>query len=89
MHVEQIIDAIIALRCLGVSLRKKSCMLGDNASLFDSRMATYSRNRKRHVASSFYRVRETIAADIVSYYLSQGSLNPVNMLSKHWSRDNY
>ena len=33
---------------------------------------------------SFHRVREAIAAKIVSYHFIKGVINPADILSKHW-----
>jgi len=40
---------------------------------------------KRHNALSYHRVREAIAAGILSFYHVAGKLNPADILSKHWS----
>jgi hypothetical protein len=40
---------------------------------------------KRHVALSFHRVRESIAAGIVNFHFVNTKYNPANILSKHWS----
>ena len=49
-------------------------------------MTHHSKIRNRNVTLSFYRVRETIVAGIISCNFIQGSLNPADMLSKHWSQ---
>ena len=81
---EQIIDLRNTLRYLGVPLRKKSFMFGDNRSVADSSMTPHAKIHKRHVALSFHRVREAIAAKIVAYYFIPGEINPADILSKHW-----
>ena len=40
---------------------------------------------KRHVAPSFHRVRESIAAGFVSYQFVDGKHNPADTLNKHWA----
>ena len=82
--VEQIIDLRNTLRCLGVPIRKKSFMFGDNATVVNGSTTPHAKIHKRHVALSFHRVREAIAAKIVSYYFIKGTLNPADILSKHW-----
>ena len=82
--VEQIIDLRYTLRYLGVSVKKKSFMFGDNSSVVDSSMTPHARIHKRHVALSFHRVREAIAAKIIGYYFIPGEINPADILSKHW-----
>ena len=82
--VEQIMDLRNTLQYLGVSVKKKSFMFGDNRSVVDSSMTPHAKIHKRHVALSFHRVREAIAAKIVSYYFIPGEINPADILSKHW-----
>ena len=82
--VEQIMDLRNTLRYLGVSVKKKSFMFGDNRSVVDSSMTPHAKIHKRHVALSFHRVREAIAAKIVGYYFIPGEINPADILSKHW-----
>ena len=40
---------------------------------------------KRHVALSFHRVIESIAAGIINYQFIDGKHNPADVLSKHWA----
>ena len=42
---------------------------------------------KRHVALSFHRVRESIAAKIISYHFIEGKYNPADVMSKHWAHN--
>ena len=39
---------------------------------------------KNHAALSFHRVRETVAAKIISYQFISGNINPADILGKHW-----
>ena len=59
-------------------------MFGDNRSVVDSSMTPHAKIHKRHVALSFHRVREAIAAKIIGYYFINGEINPADILSKHW-----
>ena len=59
-------------------------MFGDNESVVDSSMTPHGKIHKRHVALSFHRVREAIAANIINYQFIDGKLNPADILSKHW-----
>ena len=61
-------------------------MFGDNDSVVNSSMIPQGKIRKRHVALSFNRVREAIAAKIRSYQFMSGKINPADVLSKNWSR---
>ena len=82
--VEQIMDLRNTLRYLGVPIRTKSFMFGDNRSVVDSSMTPHAKIHKRHVALSFHRVREAIATKIIGYYFIPGKINPADILSKHW-----
>ena len=82
--VEQIIDLRILLRYLGVPIRNKSYMFGDNRSVIDSSNIPQSKLHKRHIALSFHRVREAIASKFVGFYFIKGTSNPADILSKHW-----
>ena len=82
--VEQIIDLRDTLRYLGVPIRKKSYMFGDNKSVVDSSTSPHSKLHKRHNALAFHRVREAIAAKIIGFYHIGGNANPADILSKHW-----
>jgi hypothetical protein len=82
--VEQIIDLRNTLRYLGVPVRDKSFMFGDNKSVVDSSMQIHAKLHKRHTMLSFHRVRETIAAGIVTFHFIPGDDNPADILSKHW-----
>jgi hypothetical protein len=82
--VEQIIDLRTTLRYLGVPVRNKSYMFGDNKSVVDSSMQVHSKLHKRHTILSYHRVRETIAAGMIGFYFIPGEHNPADILSKHW-----
>ena len=82
-RVEQILDLRNTLRFLGVPVKTKIFMLGDSRSVVDSSMTPHAKIHKRHVALSFHRVREAIAAKIIGYYFIPGEINPSNILSKH------
>ena len=64
-------------------------MFGDNKSDIDSSMTPHSKIHKIHVPLSFYRANETIVAGVISCNFIQGSLNPADMLSKNWNRDEF
>jgi hypothetical protein len=52
--VEQIIDWQITLRYLGVPIRDKSYMFGDNMSVVDSAMQIDAKLHKQHTILSFH-----------------------------------
>ena len=62
--VDQIIDIRTTLRYLGVPIRDKSYMFGDNKSVVTSSTIPNSTISKRHHLASYHRVREAIAAKI-------------------------
>ena len=82
--VEQIIDLRNTLRYLGVPIRSKSYMFGDNKSVVDSSMQINAKLHKRHTMLSFHRVREAIASGMIGFYFIPGDINPADILSKHW-----
>ena len=86
--VEQIIDLRTTLRYLGVPIRDKSFMFGDNKSVVDSSMQVHAKLHKRHTMLSFHRVRECVASGMVGFYFLSGDSNPADILSKHWGYSN-
>jgi len=82
--VEQIIELRLTLRYLGVPIREKSYMFGDNKSVVDSATIVHSKLHKRHTMLSFHRVREAFASGIIIFSFIPGAQNPADILSKHW-----
>ena len=82
--VGQIIDIRTTLRYLGVPIRDKSYMFGDNKSVVTSSTIPNSTISKRHHLASYHRVREAIAAKFISFHWKDGKSNPADILSKHW-----
>ena len=74
----------MTLRYLGVPIRKKCYMFGDNGSVVNSACAPQAKLHKRHVFLSFHRVREAIAAGIMTFRFISGPDNPADILTKHW-----
>jgi hypothetical protein len=85
---EQVMDLRTTFRYLGVPVRDKSYMFGDNESIVNSSTQIHAKLHKRHNALSFHRVREAIAAGVIAFYHIAGSSNPADILSKHWSYGN-
>jgi hypothetical protein len=81
---EQIIDLRNTLRFMGIPLGR-SVLYGDNQSVVNSSMRPHDKLTKRHMALSFHRVRECIAANIFSYLYIPSAENPADILSKHWA----
>ena len=82
--VDQIIDIRTTLRYLGVPIRDKSYMFGDNKSVVTSSTIPNSTISKRHHLASYHRVREAIAAKFISFHWKDGKSNSADILSKHW-----
>jgi hypothetical protein len=82
--VEQLVDLRTTLRYLGVPLRERSYMFGDNESVVNSSVQPYAKLHKRHNALSFHRVREAIASGVIAFLHIPGENNPADILSKHW-----
>jgi hypothetical protein len=83
--VDRAVDLRTTLRYLGVPLRHRDVVFGDNhESVVNSSMRLDAKLHKRHNALSFHRVREAIAADFIQYFHMPGKTNPADILSKHW-----
>ena len=82
--VDQIIDSRTTLRYLGVPIRDKSYMFGDNRSVVTSSTIPNSTISKGHHLASYHRVREAIAVKYISFHWKDGKSNPADILSKHW-----
>ena len=82
--VEQIIELRYLFRYLGVPIREKSYMFGDNESMVNSSTRVHAKLHKRHTILSFHKVRQAVAAGYVDLHHIAGDLNPSDILSKHW-----
>jgi hypothetical protein len=81
--VDQVMDLRLTLRYyFGVPIRSRSYMLGDNKTVVESSIRPHAKLHKRHMALSFHRVREAIAAKIIGFYHVDGVRNPTDILSK-------
>ena len=82
---EQIIDLRHTLRYLGVPIKTKSYLFGDNRSAVTSSTLALSTLRKRHTPNilAYHRVREAIASKIIAYHWIRTGYNLSDMLSKH------
>jgi hypothetical protein len=80
---EQVMDLRYTLRMLGVPIME-SVMFGDNQSVLTNGTVPHSQLNKRHNALAYHRVREAIAARILSFFHMDGKKNPADVLSKHW-----
>jgi hypothetical protein len=83
--VDQVIDIRTTLRYLGVPIKGKTYMFGDNQSVVTNATLPHSKLNKRHNALSYHRVREAVACNgLLGFYHIPGDKNPADILSKHW-----
>ena len=82
--VDKMFDIRLQLRYLGVPLRNKFRMFGDNKTVVESSIRPHAKLHKRHNALSFHRVREAIASKVVTFHHVASEANPSDILSKHW-----
>ena len=71
------------LRYLGLPIRSKSYMFGDNDTVASGSVTPHAKIHKRHVDLSFHRVRKAIADKVVSHHFIKGMINPDDILKKH------
>ena len=81
---EQIVDIRQTLRYLGVPIKSKAYMFGDNKSVVTSSTVPHSLLSKRHNILSNHRLREAIASKIFVFHWCDSSQNKSDILSKHW-----
>ena len=81
--VEQIIDLRTTLYYLGVPIKTKSFMFGDNCLVVNNVMTPHTKIHKKHATLSFHCAREAIVAKIIGYYFVPNKINLANILSKH------
>ena len=55
-----------------------------NDTVVDSSITLHAKIHKRHVTLSFYRVEESIASKIITYYFIRRMINLSDVLRKHW-----
>ncbi|KAL7564900.1 hypothetical protein ACA910_009389 [Epithemia clementina (nom. ined.)] len=82
--VDQASEFRNTLRYLGVPIRGKSYLFGDNKSVVTNATLPYSILSKRHHLLSYHRVREAIAANWLAFYWKESKTNPADILSKLW-----
>lgn len=83
--VEQVSEIQQTLRYLGVPIKGKSYMFGDNQSVVDSSIRPDVKLQKRHNMLSYHSVRHAIAWGMCSYMHIEGAINAADFLSKHWA----
>ena len=79
---DQIIDLRYTLMYLGVPVRSKSYMFGDNKSVVDSASIPTSALSKKSTLASYHRVREAIAAGYLQFNWKDGKSNPSDITKR-------
>ena len=77
-------DLRMILKYQRAPIRNVSHMFGDNKLVVDSSIIPHAKLHKRHMALSFHRVREAISSGMLYFGFMDGSINPADILSKHW-----
>jgi hypothetical protein len=77
-------DLRTTARYLGIPIIGPSYMFGDNEAVVNGASIPHSKLHKRHIALSYHKTREAIAAKITKYTHIDGVSNPSDILSKHW-----
>ena len=72
------------LRYLGLNVKQKLYLFGDNSAVITNGTISHSQLQKRHNTLAYHRVREAIADKVMALYHIPGGINPADILSKHW-----
>jgi len=80
---DQAIDLHNMLHYLGVPVKSKSYMFGDNKSVVTSAAIPHSGLNKHHNPPSYHHVHEAIATKILDFFHIAGKNHPGDVLSKH------
>jgi hypothetical protein len=83
--IDQIVDLQTTLHHLGIPIREKSYVFGDNKTVIDASSTSHAKLHKRHNALSFHHVQEAVASKYVTIFHLGGEYNPADSLSKHLS----
>ena len=80
--VEVILEWRYKLRMLGIKTTKTSTMLGDNMSVVINTTLPSSQLKKKHNACAYHRVREAIAAKIITFGHIRSNKNYADIMTK-------
>ena len=80
--VEELTSLRYMLRCLGVKVTYASLVCGDNLGVIQNATVSESLLKKKHVAISYHKVRETAAAGIAHPIKTPGANNYADVLTK-------
>jgi len=79
---EEAISLRYMLRCLGVPLKGRTFLCGDNESMLVSCTTPESKLNKKHVAIAYHKLRECAAAGIINPVKVHTSVNRADILTK-------
>ena len=82
--VDQVMDLWLTLCYLGVPIREKSYMFGDNKTIVDSSSKPHAKLHRRHNTLSFHHVHEAVVSMFISFTYLDSKYNPADIVSKHW-----
>jgi hypothetical protein len=83
--IDQIVDLRKSLCYLGIPIREKSYVFGDNKTVIDASSTPHAKLHIRHNALSFHCVQEAAVSKYVMIFHLPGEYNPADILSKHWA----
>ena len=72
------------MRYLGVPIKTKSYLFGDNRSVVTTSTLPHSTLGKRHNILAYHQVMDAIASKILAYHWIRTGYNLSDMLSRHW-----
>jgi hypothetical protein len=75
----------MTLHYVGIPIREKSYVFGDNKTVIDASSTPHAKLHKRHNALSFHCVQEAVASKYVMIFQLPGKYNPADILSKYWA----
>ena len=81
---QQVMGLRLSLRYLGVPIHGSTHLFGDNGSVVTSGSNPDSPLRKRHHSLAYHYTREAVASDAIDFQFIPGTINPADILSKHW-----
>jgi hypothetical protein len=85
--VEEAIAVVNLLKSIGIPIKGKVRILGDNKSVIDNSTIPGSALKKKHTSIAYHRVRECIAVGLCDVYHIKGVDNPADILTKAISGD--
>jgi hypothetical protein len=83
--IDQIVYIRMTLHYLGVPIREKSYIFGDNKTIINALSTPHAKLHKRHNALSVHCVQKAVASKYVTIFHLPGKYNPDDILSKHWA----